>query len=179
MWSGAGRRIRTDFSQHGTCAGAHSLRHGMDVASPGARVVRAAGHSTRRLATPGLLLTSAAWRLLTSSQKRSTTFPLQSRVKCDHAMEPNSIVPCHRRKCRARPSSVRGETAAGVEPKAPAEARSDGAEIFAHACKLGFEGIVSKDRTRPYRSGPSNTWIKTKNLQAPGVLRFEDRDALA
>ena len=55
----------------------------------------------------------------------------------------------------------------------------DGAEIFAHACKLGFEGIVSKDRTRPHRSGPSKTWIKIKNLQAPGVLRFEDRDATA
>ena len=25
----------------------------------------------------------------------------------------------------------------------------DGAEIFAHACKLGFEGIVSKDRASP------------------------------
>ena len=29
--------------------------------------------------------------------------------------------------------------------------RDDGAEVFAHACKLGFEGIVSKDCTRPYR----------------------------
>ena len=55
----------------------------------------------------------------------------------------------------------------------------DGAEIFAHACKLGFEGIVSKDRARPYRSGPSKTWVKIKNLQASGVLRFEDRDAPA
>ena len=52
----------------------------------------------------------------------------------------------------------------------------DGAEIFAHACRLGLEGIVSKDRTRPYRSGPTKTWIKVKNLQAPGVLRFEERD---
>ena len=55
----------------------------------------------------------------------------------------------------------------------------DGAEIFAHACKLGFEGIVSKDRARTYRSGPSKTWVKIKNLQAPGVLRFKERDELA
>jgi ATP-dependent DNA ligase len=55
----------------------------------------------------------------------------------------------------------------------------DGPEIFAHACKLGFEGIVSKDRASPYRSGPSKTWLKIKNLQAPGVLRFADRDAPA
>ena len=34
----------------------------------------------------------------------------------------------------------------------------------------------SPDRTRRYRSGPTKTWIKVKNLQAPGVLRFEERD---
>jgi ATP-dependent DNA ligase len=55
----------------------------------------------------------------------------------------------------------------------------DGAEIFAPAYELGFEGIVSKDRACPYRSGPSKTWLKIKNLQAPGVLRFQDRDAPA
>jgi bifunctional non-homologous end joining protein LigD len=51
----------------------------------------------------------------------------------------------------------------------------DGATIFAHACKLGFEGIVSKHRESPYRSGPSKTWLKVKNPSAPGVLRFKDR----
>ncbi len=50
----------------------------------------------------------------------------------------------------------------------------DGA-IFAHACKLGLEGIVSKHREHPYRSGPSKAWLKIKNPNAPGVLRFEDR----
>ena len=29
----------------------------------------------------------------------------------------------------------------------------DGAVIFAHACKLGLEGIVSKRRDQQYRSG--------------------------
>jgi bifunctional non-homologous end joining protein LigD len=51
----------------------------------------------------------------------------------------------------------------------------DGAAIFAHACKLGCEGIVSKHREHPYRSGPSNVWLKIKNPSAPGVLRFQDR----
>ena len=51
----------------------------------------------------------------------------------------------------------------------------DGATVFAHACRLGCEGIVSKDRSRPYKSGPSKTWIKVKNPKAPGVRRFEDR----
>jgi bifunctional non-homologous end joining protein LigD len=50
----------------------------------------------------------------------------------------------------------------------------DGAVIFAHACRLGAEGIVSKHRDHPYRSGPSKAWLKTKNPGAPGVLRFRD-----
>jgi ATP-dependent DNA ligase len=52
---------------------------------------------------------------------------------------------------------------------------ADGATVFAHACKLGFEGIVSKRRDHQYRSGPSKAWLKIKNPAAPGVLRFEDR----
>jgi hypothetical protein len=50
---------------------------------------------------------------------------------------------------------------------------------FTHACQLGCEGIVSKRIDSPYRSGPSKTWLKIKNPAAPGLLRFEDRDALA
>jgi ATP dependent DNA ligase domain len=46
----------------------------------------------------------------------------------------------------------------------------DGATIFAHACKLGLEGIVSKHREHPYRSGPSKAWLKNKNPDALGVL---------
>jgi bifunctional non-homologous end joining protein LigD len=51
----------------------------------------------------------------------------------------------------------------------------DGATIFEHACKLGFEGIVSKHRERAYRSGRSKSWIKVKNLASPAMLRLEDR----
>jgi bifunctional non-homologous end joining protein LigD len=49
----------------------------------------------------------------------------------------------------------------------------DGAAVFAQACKLGLEGIVSKRRDHPYRSGPSKAWLKIKNPSAPGVTRFE------
>ena len=35
----------------------------------------------------------------------------------------------------------------------------DGAAIFAHACKLGAEGIVSKHRDHTYRSGRSKAWL--------------------
>jgi bifunctional non-homologous end joining protein LigD len=51
----------------------------------------------------------------------------------------------------------------------------DGAAIFAHACRLGAEGIVSKRRDHPYCAGRSKAWLKIKNPAAPGVTRFEDR----
>jgi bifunctional non-homologous end joining protein LigD len=70
---------------------------------------------------------------------------------------------------------LRRVTGAGVQLNEHIE--GDGATIFKHACKLGFEGIVSKHRAYPYRSGPSKSWIKVKNPKAPGVLRFkEERD---
>jgi bifunctional non-homologous end joining protein LigD len=50
----------------------------------------------------------------------------------------------------------------------------NGAAVFAHACRLGAEGIVSKNREHPYRSGPSKAWLKIKNPAAPGMLRFRE-----
>jgi bifunctional non-homologous end joining protein LigD len=38
-----------------------------------------------------------------------------------------------------------------------------GAVVFAKACELGFEGIVSKRADSSYQSGPSMRWLKTKN----------------
>lgn len=38
----------------------------------------------------------------------------------------------------------------------------DGAKVFALACRLGLEGIVSKRLDSPYRSGPSKTWLKRR-----------------
>jgi bifunctional non-homologous end joining protein LigD len=34
----------------------------------------------------------------------------------------------------------------------------DGPIIFEHACKMGLEGIVSKRRDLPYRSGRVRSW---------------------
>jgi bifunctional non-homologous end joining protein LigD len=47
----------------------------------------------------------------------------------------------------------------------------EGASVFRHACKLGFEGTVSKRLGGPYRSGPSRDWIKVKNPDSPLVRR--------
>jgi bifunctional non-homologous end joining protein LigD len=40
--------------------------------------------------------------------------------------------------------------------------------VFRHACKLGFEGIVSKRLGSPYVSGRSRHWIKSKNRHTSG-----------
>jgi ATP-dependent DNA ligase len=34
--------------------------------------------------------------------------------------------------------------------------------VFAHACKMGLEGIVSKRKDSTYRSGRSADWLKSK-----------------
>jgi bifunctional non-homologous end joining protein LigD len=40
---------------------------------------------------------------------------------------------------------------------------AEGALVFAKACKLGLEGIVSKRAGSRYRSGNSRQWLKSKN----------------
>jgi bifunctional non-homologous end joining protein LigD len=39
---------------------------------------------------------------------------------------------------------------------------NDGDAVYRHACKFGLEGIVSKRRDAPYRSGRQESWLKLK-----------------
>ena len=48
--------------------------------------------------------------------------------------------------------------------------------LFRHACNLGLEGIVSKRKGSPYRSGCSPDWLKMKNPDAPAVKREAEED---
>jgi bifunctional non-homologous end joining protein LigD len=48
--------------------------------------------------------------------------------------------------------------------------------VFRHACKLGYEGIVSKRLGSPYISGRSRHWVKSKNPNAPAVKREAEED---
>jgi bifunctional non-homologous end joining protein LigD len=41
----------------------------------------------------------------------------------------------------------------------------DGQEMFEHAAKLNFEGIVSKNAQAPYRSDRNEAWLKIKTVQ--------------
>jgi len=48
----------------------------------------------------------------------------------------------------------------------------EGPIIFQHACKLKFEGIVSKRKDLGYRSGRSKRWLKVKNPTSPAAMRI-------
>jgi bifunctional non-homologous end joining protein LigD len=50
----------------------------------------------------------------------------------------------------------------------------DGVIVFAHACKLGLEGIVSKRRDLPYSSGRSRSWVKMRNPASAAMQRYEE-----
>jgi bifunctional non-homologous end joining protein LigD len=52
----------------------------------------------------------------------------------------------------------------------------DGPTVFAHACKMGLEGIVSKRLGSRYRSGRSKEWLRFKNPDAPAVKREAEED---
>jgi bifunctional non-homologous end joining protein LigD len=83
---------------------------------------------------------------------------------------------------RRDPLEVRKATLASIVAKASPGIRfnehieGDGPTVFAHACKLGLEGIVSKRKDSPYRSGRSPDWLKMKNPNAPAVKREEEED---
>ena len=83
---------------------------------------------------------------------------------------------------RRDPLEVRKATLARVLAKAEPGIRfnehieGDAPTVFAHACKLGLEGIVSKRKDSPYRSGRSPDWLKIKNADAPAVKREAEED---
>ena len=45
-----------------------------------------------------------------------------------------------------------------------------GGLVLRHTCRLGLEGIISKDRTSPYRSGRGKTWVKSKCVDRQELL---------
>src|SRR5215831_15456797 len=60
-----------------------------------------------------------------------------------------------------------GETEAGILLNE--HVAEDGPTVFAHACRLGAEGIVSKKVDGTYRSGHCPVWIKVRNLASTTV----------
>ncbi|AHY50679.1 hypothetical protein [Bradyrhizobium japonicum] len=54
---------------------------------------------------------------------------------------------------------------------APFEAAEIGPDLFAAACRMGLEGLVSKRRDRRCGAGRSKDWIKLKNRTNPAMTR--------
>ena len=52
----------------------------------------------------------------------------------------------------------------------------DGPTVFELVCRMGLEGIVSKRVDAPYRSGPSKTWLKSKNPASEAVRREREEE---
>jgi ATP-dependent DNA ligase len=84
---------------------------------------------------------------------------------------------------RREPLDTRKATLASVLRRAAPGLRlndhieeEDGETVFRHACKMGLEGIVSKRRNSPYRSGRSPDWLKMKNPACEAVRRDEEED---
>jgi bifunctional non-homologous end joining protein LigD len=75
---------------------------------------------------------------------------------------------------RATLRSLLVKTGAGLRWNEHIE--GDGEAIFRHACKLGLEGIVSKRKDSPYRSGRSPDWLKMKNPEAPAVKKEAEEE---
>jgi len=83
---------------------------------------------------------------------------------------------------RREPLDTRKATLASVLRRAASDLRfnehidADGPTVFAHACKMGLEGIVSKRKTSTYRSGRSPDWLKSKNPACEAARRAEEED---
>jgi bifunctional non-homologous end joining protein LigD len=84
---------------------------------------------------------------------------------------------------RREPLQVRKATLASVLAKTEPGVRlneqmdcHDGEIVFRHACQLGLEGIVSKRKASPYRSGRSPDWLKSKNPACEAVKREAEED---
>jgi bifunctional non-homologous end joining protein LigD len=83
---------------------------------------------------------------------------------------------------RRDPLQVRKATLASILAKARPGIRfnehieGDGPTIFAHACKMGLEDIVSKRKDSAYRCGRSRDWLKMRNPACAAVTREAEED---
>jgi bifunctional non-homologous end joining protein LigD len=57
-----------------------------------------------------------------------------------------------------------------------AHLQAEGDLVFYQACQMGLEGIVSKRRGSPYRSGQSRHCLKSKNPTCKAVRREAEED---
>jgi bifunctional non-homologous end joining protein LigD len=95
---------------------------------------------------------------------------------------PRIVADTRRKLLGSHPLEVRKSTLRSILAKAGLGLRfnehieGEGPTVFAHACKMGLEGIVSKRKDSAYRSGRSPDWLKMKNPEASAVKRGAEED---
>lgn len=68
-------------------------------------------------------------------------------------------LPLHQRKAELK------KIIAGTDVQFSESFEIEGQDMFAHACKVGLEGVVSKVRDSSYASGRGNNWVKKSCAQ--------------
>jgi len=63
---------------------------------------------------------------------------------------------------RERKGELSGIVSAAGQVRLAQHWIGDGGSVFREACRLGFEGIVSKRLDQPHHAGRSTSWVKTK-----------------
>jgi bifunctional non-homologous end joining protein LigD len=74
---------------------------------------------------------------------------------------------CEGEDLRSQPLDRRKERLAEILPpkgdlRLSEHLESDGPAMVRNACRMGLEGVISKRRSRPYRSGRNEDWLKSK-----------------
>ena len=107
---------------------------------------------------------------------------LTARTTALRSYTPFDLIELDGEDLRREPLVTRKATLASVVAKASPgillneHFEHDGPTVFAHACRLGLEGIVSKRKDSPYRSGRSPDWLKSKNPASAAVRREAEED---
>jgi hypothetical protein len=79
---------------------------------------------------------------------------------------PNQVRNCGVRSALSeRPRSPEATALNGTDIQFSESFEIDGREMFAHACKLGLEGVVSTVRGSAYPTGRTNDWVKKTRAQ--------------
>ena len=78
-------------------------------------------------------------------------------------------------KCKTTLASILAKAGLGLRFNEHVE-HDDGETVFSHACKLGLEGIVSKRKDSPYRSGRSQDWLKMKSTDSQATKEEAEED---
>jgi hypothetical protein len=105
-----------------------------------------------------------------------------ARIKPEAILYAFDLIELDGRDMRRHAIEERKAALASLLPRASLSVRlcehieGDGPIVFKHACRMGLEGIVSKRKGSPWRSGRTRNWLKSKNKAAPAVLREAKRN---